>query len=75
MTGSDAKSLDSVGTQIGEKRKTQYNPMTDGVRWSERYALRIEKIWKFVPNWLAHILATIAIFLLASGIQGIYKVD
>lgn len=60
-----------IGDNIGEKLKNGYNPMMEGVRWSERYASRIEQIWKYIPNWLAQIMVTIAIFLLASGIQGI----
>lgn len=59
---------------FGEKLKNGYDPMVEGVRWSERYARRIEHYWNYIPNWLAKILATIAVFLLASGIQGIWPV-
>lgn len=55
---------------FSEKLKMGYDPMMEGVRWTERYHRRIEKVWNYIPNWLAQILATIAVFLLASGIQG-----
>lgn len=54
---------------IGEKLNG-YNPMIEGVRWSERYASSLERVWKYIPNWLGQMMITIAIFLLASGIQG-----
>lgn len=53
-----------------QKIKNGYDPMIEGVRWTERYTRRIEQLWKYLPNWLAHTIATIAVFLLASGIQG-----
>lgn len=46
------------------------NPMLDGVRWSERYANSLERIWTKLPKWLAHSILTIVIFILAAGIQG-----
>lgn len=55
---------------FSEKLKTGYDPMIEGVRWTERYHRQIEKVWNYIPKWLAQILATIAVFLLASGIQG-----
>lgn len=55
---------------LDENKKNPYNFMIDGVRWSEKYASKIEIIWKCIPNWMTHFLATIAVFLLASGIQG-----
>lgn len=53
------------------KLKNGYNPLIEGVRWTERYASSIEKFWKRIPNWMGQILVTIAVFILASGIQGI----
>lgn len=72
MTCSNGKAMEEKDEfTFGEKLKNGYNPMLEGVRWSERYASQIEKLWKFIPNWLGQIFVTIAIFLLASGIQGI----
>lgn len=73
MTCSNGKSVQQIDLTIGEKLKNRYNPMLEGVRWSERYTHQIEQLWKFIPSWLGQIFVTIAIFLLASGIQGITK--
>ncbi|XP_055299710.1 lathosterol oxidase-like [Sitodiplosis mosellana] len=72
MTFSNGKTVEQKDLTIGEKVKNGYNPMMEGVRWSERsfFASRIEQIWKYIPNWLGQIFVTIAIFLFASGIQG-----
>lgn len=73
MTCSNGKMMEQENDlTFGENLKNGYNPMLEGVRWSERYASRIEQLWKFIPNWLGQIFVTIAIFLLASGIQGIF---
>lgn len=51
--------------------KYVFNPMEQGVRWTEKYAGDIEKLWKSLPHWLSQVLATMAVFLLASGLHGI----
>lgn len=67
---SKVKHREEKDVSIGKKLKNGYNPMMEGVRWSERYASSLERIWKYIPNWLGQMMITIAIFLLASGIQG-----
>lgn len=65
------ENVEQKTVSFSEKLKNGYDPMIEGVRWTEKYARRIEQVWNYIPNWLAQILATIAVFLLASGIQGI----
>lgn len=60
------------GISFGEKWKNGYNPMMEGIRWTERYATHIENFWNRIPNWLSQMLIFMSIFLLASGIQGIF---
>lgn len=55
---------------IFEKMKLGYNPMMEGVRWIEKYSELCDKAWKILPNWMKQLFATLAVFLLASGIQG-----
>lgn len=55
---------------IWEKMKCGYNPMAEGVRWIEKYSTKCDKVWKLLPNWVKQLLATLAVFILASGIQG-----
>lgn len=57
-------------SSILEKFKNGYNPMMEGVRWAEQYTAHIERVWKYIPNWLGQTLVFISIFLFASGIQG-----
>lgn len=58
---------------FSEKLKHGYNPMIEGVRWTEYYATNIDKYWKRIPDWLRQVIVFISIFILASGLQGIYK--
>lgn len=51
------------------------NPMIEGVQWSERYADRLETIWKSLPKWLAQSILTVVVFALAAGIQGKKKLE
>lgn len=53
-----------------EKMKHGYHPMAEGVRWSEKYADKIEKIWSKMPRFLGSALATLAVFILGSSMQG-----
>lgn len=69
MTCNIVKPLDQTIGSNGNS-KTVFNPMVDGVRWTERYSEQIEKYWKHTPNWLRQVLVFIAIFVLASGVQG-----
>lgn len=70
MTFSKGKTVENESITFAEKLRNGYNPMVDGVRWSDRYAIQLEKLWKYMPNWLAKIFVTIAVFVFASGIQG-----
>lgn len=54
-----------------ERMKDGYNPMTEGVRWSEKYDNTIERIWSRMPRVVSTTLATIAVFLLGTSMQGI----
>lgn len=70
MTYSNIKSIHEEELTFSEKLKNGYNPMIEGVRWTERYAEQIDRIWKYIPNWLGQVIVFISIFLLGSGIQG-----
>lgn len=53
-----------------EKLKHGYHPMTEGVRWSEKYADTIERVWSKIPSPLRTMLATLVVFVMGSAIQG-----
>lgn len=56
-----------------EKLKHGYHPMTEGVRWSERYADQLERGWSKLPTSLRTVLATVVVFLMGTSIQGCKK--
>lgn len=53
-----------------EKLTHGYHPMTEGVRWSEKYADKIEHIFSKMPRFVTTILATFAVFILGTSLQG-----
>lgn len=53
-----------------EKLTHGYHPMTEGVRWSEKYADKIENILGKMPKFVTSALATLAIFILGTSLQG-----
>lgn len=60
----------SESQTILEKLKCGYNPMIEGVKWSEKYSDRFEAAWSILPKWMAKSFLTIIVFVLASGMQG-----
>lgn len=69
------KCVNEAESMSAEQIKYGYNPMEHGVRWTEKYGRDIEKFWKLMPNWLGQVLATIAVFLLASGLHGMEWIE
>lgn len=55
-----------------ERMKDGYNPMTEGVRWTEKYDKALERIWSRIPRIISTTLATIAIFFLGTSMHGTY---
>lgn len=70
MEGSNPGPVDVNDLSLSEKLKNGYNPMIEGVRWTERYATQIERLWNYIPNLLKQTIILVSIFLLASSIQG-----
>ena len=66
------KTKDFYERPLLDKLKNGYHPMTEGVRWSEKYADKLEKWYTKLPRFVSSALATVAVFLLASSLQGKY---
>lgn len=47
-----------------------YNPMLEGVRWSEKYDPELARIFGNVPVFLQKVIVVIAILLLGSSLKG-----
>lgn len=54
--------------------KKGYNPMEEGVRWTEKYADDLERIWKKTPVFLQKLLVVLAVLLLGSSLKGELKI-
>ncbi|XP_077295500.1 lathosterol oxidase-like [Arctopsyche grandis] len=51
-------------------KRTIYNPMLEGVRWTERYSDSIEKFWLKLPDFVTTFIATLAVFTFGSTLRG-----
>lgn len=56
-----------------DRMKRGYNPMTEGVRWSEKYDQTLERLWSRLPRVVSTTLATVAVFLMGTSIQGTHN--
>lgn len=59
---------DSMGVSF--LQRTIYNPMLEGVRWTERYSDSIEKFWLKLPDFVTTFIATLAVFTFGSTLRG-----
>lgn len=57
----DSKKKEQNGTRF-------FDPMA--VTWTEKYDKQISKVWNVIPDKVAKIIATIAVFLLGISING-----
>lgn len=47
------------------------NSLVKTLHWTDKCSHLIGKIWNLFPIWFCQLLITIAVFLLASGLQGV----
>lgn len=52
------------------KLKRGYNPMEEGVRWTEKYSDDLERMWKKMPVFLQKVCFVTVIALLGSSLKG-----
>lgn len=60
----------SENISVWKKLKMGYNPMEEGVRWTEKYADTLESMWNRIPVFLQKVLVVLAIALLGSSLKG-----
>ncbi|CAH2105935.1 unnamed protein product [Euphydryas editha] len=58
------------GKTIEEQKSTYWDPLTDGVKWIERYSEPLEKFFERLPDFISTFIATFAIFTLGSTLRG-----
>lgn len=64
------KSDNKSKTSFWAKMKTGYNPMEEGVRWTEKYGDDLEKVWKRMPVFVQKLCVVLAVVLLGSSLKG-----
>lgn len=64
--GEDSDTNSSVWSRL----KMGYNPMEEGVRWTEKYADDLERMWRKTPGFLQKFIFVLAIALLGSSLKG-----
>lgn len=53
-----------------EQRPKYWDPLTEGVRWIEKYAEPMEKFFERIPEFISTFIATLAIFTFGSTLRG-----
>lgn len=67
------KAMESDGNNkmsFWSKMKTGYNPMEEGVRWTEKYSDDLEGMWRRMPVFLQKLCVVLAVALLGSSLKG-----
>lgn len=70
MKGVEKVKSDEVNMSIWNKLKRGYNPMEEGVRWTEKYSDDLEAVWRKTPVFLQKCLVVIAVALLGTSLNG-----
>lgn len=76
MTGAKAeqnvvkdKSDDKV-VEPTKQTKQQWEPLTDGVKWIEKYSENLENFFERLPEFITTFIATLAVFTFGATLRG-----
>lgn len=77
MTGAEVKQRMVNGSK-GEKKKAvkeeksqkYWEPLTDGVKWIEKYGEGLESFFERLPDFISTFIATLAIFTFGATLRG-----
>ncbi|XP_063619883.1 uncharacterized protein LOC134792546 [Cydia splendana] len=61
---------DKQNDQETEPTRRYWDPLTDGVRWIEKYSEPLEKFFERIPDFISTIIATFAVFTLGATLRG-----
>ncbi|KAG6461005.1 delta(7)-sterol 5(6)-desaturase erg32 [Manduca sexta] len=56
--------------EVEEKKSRYFDPLTDGVRWIEKYAESLEKFFERLPEFISTFIATFAVFTFGATLRG-----
>lgn len=65
------KKNDGSLKEVPLMEKKFFDPMSQGVRWTEKYSDSIEWFWNNIPDKIATFIATLAIFTFGATIKGL----
>lgn len=58
------------GKTVEEPKSGYWDPLTEGVKWIERYSEPLEKFFERLPEFISTFIATFAIFTFGSTLRG-----
>ncbi|XP_023945202.2 lathosterol oxidase-like [Bicyclus anynana] len=61
---------EDIDQNIDENKPKYWDPLTDGVRWIEKYAEPLEKFFERLPEFISTFIATFAVFTFGSTLRG-----
>ncbi|XP_072939800.1 uncharacterized protein [Epargyreus clarus] len=61
---------DEKGDKVEERKSKYWDPLTDGVKWIERYAEPLEKWFERLPEFISTFIATFAVFTFGATLRG-----
>jgi len=77
MTGAEVKQRMVNGSkgekkkEVKEEKKQKYwEPLTDGVKWIEKYGENLENFFERLPEFISTFIATLAIFTFGATLRG-----
>lgn len=57
-------------TNLDDQKSKYWDPLTSGVKWIEKYTDSLEKVFNKLPDFIATIVATFAIFTFGATLRG-----
>lgn len=64
---------EGIEESIEESKPKYWDPLTDGVKWIEKYAEPMEKFFERLPEFISTFIATLAVFTFGSTLRGLYR--
>lgn len=71
VNGQTTKQPDKDSTEVNDGPK-YWDPLTDGVKWIEKYAEPLEDFFKRLPEFISTFIATFAVFTFGATLRGWY---
>lgn len=67
---SQSNEVHENGKTVEEPKPSYWDPLTEGVKWIERYSEPLEKFFERLPEFISTFIATLAVFTFGSTLRG-----